>query len=267
LYPTRYNLCYPILTTDEQPAASKQARCDAKNPGGGPDSWKTQTECCRVHGGCGYSGGPSGRECWAPDFAAKKCVKWRLDDPKGAKCDTGLEGGFQYEGICTSESFAGGAAISNRVAPTPLPAGPGAPQDKMARPGSGGGGAATQDKMAPVRAPQDKMAPVPAPQDKMAPRPTTPAGGGGQVITIRYTGRSSSDLTGSNVDIPSGNGQAFTKVCGGVTKVIAACNATRGCVAFTVETKDIDNPAACGYLKRAGGSIRGRQGWTAFVRA
>jgi hypothetical protein len=245
------------LSTDPGDKETKKARCNPADANFNNGSWKSQTECCKANGGCGYSGGPSGRECWAPDFAAKKCVKWRLDDPK-ANCNTGLEGGFQYEGICISESFPGGAAISNRMAPVQQPA----PQDKMApKPTTG----APQDKMAPTTqpAPQDKMAPKPM-QDKMAPTTMAPTTKGPATVTIKYNGRGSSDF-GGDVDIPSA-GQAFTKICGGVTKVIAACNATKGCVAFTVESKDVSNPAACGYLKKAGGSIRSRQGWTAFVR-
>jgi hypothetical protein len=183
-----------------------------------------------VHGGCGYSGGPSGRTCWAPDFAAKKCVEWRLDDPK-ANCDTGLKGGFQLQRICETESFGVGGAIQNRMAPMP------AMQDKMA-PGAGG-----------------------KPQDKMAPRP----GQQPQIIEIKYTGKGNSDL-GGDVDIPNGKDK-FTKVCGGVTKIIVACNQTKGCVAFTVESKDVANPNACGYLKRAGGKLNTRNAWTTFVRS
>jgi hypothetical protein len=204
-----------------------------------------------VHGGCGFSGGPSGRSCWAPDFAAKKCVEWRLDDPK-ANCDTGLKGGFQLQRICETESFGVGGAIQNRMAPLP------AMQDKMAPRPTG----AVQDKMAPQPAMQDKMAPGAGgkPQDKMAPRPQQP-----QVIEIKYTGKSNSDL-GGDVDIPNGK-EKFTKVCGGVTQLIVACNQTKGCVAFTVESKDVTNPKACGYLKRAGGKLNARNAWTTFVRS
>lgn len=231
-----------------------------KHAGGGPDSWPTQTACCKEHGGCGYSGGPGGRECWAPNFAEKKCVKHRLDEPN-VNCDTGLKGGYQLQRICETEEFAG-AAVTNRMAPATMDnkmAVQPAMQDKMApRPVA----PAMQDKMAPPRpAMQDKMAP--AMQDKMA--PVKPQGGGAQVIEIKYTGRGNTDV-GGEVDIPSG-GNPYTKVCGGVTRIIVACNQTKGCAAFVLETKDIQNPGACGYLKKAGGKTSARQGWSVFVRS
>lgn len=140
-----------------------------------------------------------------------------------------------------------GNAVQNRMAPLPV----------------------MNDKMAPVPAVQDKMAPKPAAQvqDKMAPRPAAAVQdkmAPGTTIEIKYSGKANTDLGGA--DIPSG-GQAFSKVCGGVTKIIVACNQNKNCAAFTVESKDISNPNACGYLKRAGGKLSARNAWTAFVRS
>jgi len=268
--------CSLPFWTSRANKTQKQNKTTANNNNavGAPEAFPTQTACCKQKGGCGYSGGPGGRECWAPDFAAKKCVKSRLDEPN-VNCSTGLAGGYQYGRICEAEEFPGAAAAAasaaagNKMAPKPaMQQQPAMMQgDKMAPKPA----AMMQDKMAPKPAAmQDKMAPKPAMQQQQ-PATTTAAAQGGagaprpRLISINYTGKSDVDAAG-DVHIPSG-GKPFTKVCGGVANVIVTCNQTEGCAAFALESKDVANPAACGYLKRAGGKTMARKGWSVYVRS
>jgi hypothetical protein len=188
--------------------------------------YPTQTACCNEAPGCSNSGGPGARTCWAPDFAAKKCVMWRLDDPN-AKCDTGLKHGFQLQRICETESFGAGNAVQNKMAPV----------------------AADKTAVAPAVV-NNKMAV--ATDDKKA--------------KATFDVKADMDLTGGSADIAAKSGSAFTQVCNGRQAVAAACAKTKGCVGFVMESKDVNNNAGCGYLKKAGGSMVSRRGWTVFVR-
>lgn len=200
--------------------------------------YPTQTACCNEAPGCSNSGGPGARTCWAPDFAAKRCVQWKLDDPN-AKCDTGLKYGFQYQRICETESFGAGGAIQNRMAPV------------------------AADKMAPAAVATDKMAVVAVGavvNNKMA-VPTED-----KKAKITYEVKADMDLTGGSADIAAKSGAAYTQVCNGRAAVASACAKTKGCIGFVMESKDVNNNAGCGYLKKAGGSMVSRRGWTVFVR-
>jgi len=65
---------------------------------GEPDTFKTQTECCKVKfgGQCGFSGGPSGRTCWMPDAATKKCKLINLEATQGQGCNSELSWAAVY---------------------------------------------------------------------------------------------------------------------------------------------------------------------------